>query len=230
MRRHLFFLAALLSLAPPAHAQHRVNVALAVSDPRGEFDVNTDTGYGLVGGYRYGIGGGVLGIGLEGAFQTYGNARRRAPLSPTIPEIRVDVETSNNSTYLLGAIELEPPTGPVRPFGMLNGGFSLFYTTTSLEDPLTNRRILTHTNKSDWTWVWGAGGGLRIRVHETPRLERAPSRLWVDLGATWQKGGEVEYLREGTLVTDSGQVDIDRRLARSEIELLLYRLGVTYQF
>lgn len=224
-------LAVLLLLPAAASAQHRIGAGLAVSDPRGEFDQNTDTGWGLAAWYRYGLAGeGVLSIGVNGAFQSYGSARRRAPLSGTIPDIRVDVETTNNTSYVQGAVELEVPSGAVRPYAMLAGGLGAFYTTTTLEDPFTDRTVLTHTNQSDWTWIWGAGGGVRVRVHEAQRPGRRPSRLFVDVGAMWQEGDEVEYLREGTLVTDQGEYDIDRRIARSEVELMLYRVGVTYEF
>ena len=55
-------------------------------------------------------------------------------------------------------------------------------------------------------------------------------RLYVDVGARYLKGSEVEYLREGSLVTDDGEFDIDPRLARSEIEMVQYQVGVTVTF
>lgn len=229
MRRSTFMiLALLLALPMSVHAQHQVGGAFAFSTPRGEFDTNTDTGYGFAGWYRYGFGGFALGV--DGAFQGYGSSRRRAPLSTTIPEIEVEIETSNNSTYLQGALELQPTAGSLQPYAVVTGGFAFFYTTSSLEDPLTNETILTDTNQSDWTWVWGAGGGLRFRLREIPREGRPPSRLMLDVGASWLSGDEVEYLREGPLVTDEGEFDIDSRLARSDVELILYRIGISYVF
>jgi hypothetical protein len=230
MRRSTFVVLALFLLSPAAAlAQHRAGIAFAFSTPRGEFDRNTDTGYGLVGWYRYPLGS-ALSIGANGAFQTYGSTERRAPLSPTIPDIRVDVETTNSTAYLQGALELEAPVGAIRPYGHLAGGFGFFQTTTSLKDPDTDETIISATNQSDWNWMWGAGGGLRFRVHEVPREQRAPMRIYLDFGATWQKGDEVEYLREGSLVTDEGEVDIDSQLVRSETELVLYRLGIHLEF
>ncbi len=232
MRRFLFILSALiLALPAAALAQHRAGGAFAFSTPQGEFDDNTDTGYGLAGWYRYGLGpGGMIALGVEGAFQTYGSTRRTAPLSTTIPEIRVDIETNNNIVFFQGALELEPGTGRVRPYGLLTGGWGFFYTTSSLQDPETHETILSDTNQSDWTWVWSVGGGLRFRLSEIPRKDREPSQLFLDLGASRLAGGEVDYLREGTLVTDEGEFDIDSRLARSEVELLLYRIGITFEF
>ena len=108
--------------------------------------------------------------------------------------------------------------------------WGFFYTTSSLEDPQTHETILSDTNQSDWTWVWSAGGGLRFPLREIPREDRAPLRLLLDVGASWLAGGEVDYLREGTLVTDEGEFDIDSRLTRSDIELILYRIGISVEF
>ena len=55
-------------------------------------------------------------------------------------------------------------------------------------------------------------------------------RAYIDLGARYVRGDEVEYLREGSLVTDDGEFNIDRRLARSEIALMQYQIAVTFEF
>ena len=119
------------------------------------------------------------------------------------------------------------------------GGGGFFYTTTSLEDTRTDQVILSDTNQSDATWVWGGGGGLRFRVWEsTPDPQQAArggdaerrARAYIDVGARYLKGNEVEYLKEGSLVTDDGEFDIDPRLARSEIEAVQYQIGVTVSF
>ncbi|HUF88929.1 MAG TPA: hypothetical protein VMR66_02980, partial [Gemmatimonadota bacterium] len=115
-----------------------------------------------------------------------------------------------------------------------------FYTTTSLKDTRTDETILSDTNQSDATWVWGGGGGVRFRVWEgRPDPEEAARRAsgprslpraYVDVGARYLKGNEVEYLKEGSLVTDDGEFDIDPRLTRSEIEAVQYQIGVTVTF
>ena len=213
--------------------------ALTISAPRGEFDDNTDTGYGFTGSYvRSLTPNRVVGVGLSGSFLGYGSTRRRAPLSNTIPDITVEVETSNNTAFVLGLLEIRVP-GRIQPYLQAVGGGGFFYTTTSLEDTRTDEVIISDTNQSDGTWVWGGGGGLRFRVWEsTPDPEeqaaRGPDaprpRLYVDVGARYLKGNEVEYLKEGSLVTDDGEFDIDPRLARSEIEVVQYQIGVSVAF
>jgi hypothetical protein len=60
--------------------------------------------------------------------------------------------------------------------------------------------------------------------------QRDPVRAYLDLGARYLRGGEVEYLTEGTLVTDDGEVDLDERLVETEIEAMQYQIGLTVEF
>ncbi|MGH7564807.1 MAG: hypothetical protein ACREK5_10350, partial [Gemmatimonadota bacterium] len=122
------------------------------------------------------------------------------------------------------------------------GGFGWFFTTTSLQNRFTDETILSDTNQSDGTWIWGGGGGLLIRVYEgdsRPNVDargrvlgqgREPVRAYLDLGARAIRGEEVEYLTAGSLVTDQGEVDIVRRLVESEIEAVQYQIGLTVEF
>jgi hypothetical protein len=242
---HRFAVALALTLLPGAalaqpEGANQATATLVISSPQGEFDDNTDTGWGFEGSYVRSITGNrVVGIGLSGSFLSYGNTSRRAPLSTTIPDITVEVETSNNTAFVLGLIEVRVP-GRFQPYLQAAAGGGFFYTTTSLEDTRTDQVILSDTNQSDATLVWGGGGGLRFRVWEgqpDPEEDAAArpeslsrSRVYIDVGARYLKGDEVEYLKEGSLVTDDGEFDIDPRLARSEIELVRYQIGVTVTF
>jgi hypothetical protein len=228
------------ALSAQPEGANQVTAALTVSSPRGEFDDNTDTGWGFTGAFVRSITPNrVVGIGLTGSFLGYGSASRRVPLSTTIPDILVDVETNNNTAFVAGLLEVRVP-GSIQPYVQAMAGGGFFYTTTSLQDTRTDEVILSDTNQSDATWVWGGGGGIRFRVWEgqpgdeegAPRADadRSRSRLYVDVGARYLKGNEVEYLKEGSLVTDDGEFDIDPRLARSEIEVVQYQVGVTVTF
>jgi hypothetical protein len=226
-------------LAQPEGA-NEVTAALVISTPRGELDENTDTGFGFTGTYIRSISPNrAIGIGLSGSFLGYGSTSRRVPLSSTIPDILVDVETNNDAAFLLGVFEIRIP-GRIQPYLQATAGGGFFYTITSLEDTRTDQVILSDTNQDDATWVWGGGGGLRVRVWEgSPEDEEGPqppdaslsrSRAYVDVGARYLVGNEVEYLKEGSLVTDDGEFDIDPRLARSEVEVMQYQIGVTVTF
>jgi hypothetical protein len=223
-----FLLLGLLMMAPvTARAQHEVLLALAISDPKGQFDDNTDTGFGFHGQYLHALGvTRYVSIGLSGAFLSYGST------------------TDNNITFLQGMLQFKAPTKVVQPYIYGSGGIGWFFTTTTLEDTRFNDRILSDTNQDDVTFVWGGGGGLQVKVWQAPGGgdggdeavfpagpgDREPVRVYLDLGARYLKGNEVEYLREGSLITDEGEFDIDRRLAVSEIEMMQYQIGVSIEF
>lgn len=239
MRRLPFVIVAVLAaglLARPALAQHEGTIGLAISIPHGELDENTDTGFGFGGSYTYALTDNrAVAIGGAASFLTYGNTERRVPLSTTIPDIRVDVETSNNMGFLQGMLRLKAPVGTVNPYGQLTGGLAWFSTTTTLRDTRFDEEVLSDTNQSDATWVLGAGGGLQVHVwtgQPGPATGNEPAsppaRAYVDVGARYQWGGEVEYLPEGSLVTPDGEVDIDP--VRSDIELTQITVGVTVEF
>lgn len=220
----------------PASAQHEGMIGLALSFPQGELDENTDTGFGFAGSYTYALTSNrSVGIGGALSVLTYGSTERRVPLSTTIPDIRVDVETSNNMGFLQGMLQLKAPTGAVKPYGNLTGGLAWFSTTTTLRDTRFDEEVISDTNQSDATWVVGAGGGLQVRVWTgQPSPSRGnepagePARAYVDVGARYMKGGEVEYLKEGPLVTPGGDVEIDPVV--SDIELTQLTIGVTFEF
>ena len=241
------FLTAILSvgLVPIAGSAqpdgpNQMTASFTISSPRGEFDDNTDTGFGFTGAYMRSITpNGVVSIGLSGSFLGYGSTSRLAPLSNTIPDILVEVETRNSTAFAVGTLEVAVP-GRFQPYVQATGGGAFFYTTTSLEDTQFDQVLLSDTNHSDQTWVWGGGGGLRIRVWEASPEFEDPTveiedlgtlpRAYVDFGVRYLKGSEVEYLKEGSLVTDDGEFEIDRRLARSEIEMVQYQIGITVRF
>ncbi|MDX1623551.1 MAG: hypothetical protein R3199_06190 [Gemmatimonadota bacterium] len=242
MRRTAFadlaLLSALLLAAPSAAlAQHEASAALVISVPLDEFDDNTDTGFGFQASYVRALHPSrAIAIGATGSFLNYGSAERRVALSPTIPDIRADVETNNNMGFLQGLIRLKAPLDVVQPYVQGTAGLGFFATTTTLEDIVTDEAVISDTNQSDVTYVWGGGGGMQIHVYtseQTAEMEtagREPMRVYLDVGAHYLEGGEAEYLREGSLVTDEGRFDLDRRLVESEIELAQVRIGVSFEF
>lgn len=220
-----------------ASAQHALSAGLELTSPRGEFDLNTDNGFGVALAYLYSPHPSrAFSFGATGTFQSYGSSERRTGLSNTIPDVQVDVNTSNNNAYAGGLLQLAAPLGPVKPYARGSAGVGWFFTTTSIEDTRFGETILSDTNQSDATWMWTAGGGLQVRIWQgdaRPSVEgptREPVRAYLDFAGHAMRGGQVEYLREGSLVTDDGVLAIDERLVESDIEAMQYVIGVTFEF
>ena len=235
MRYHSIL--ALLLLAPAAAG---AQLQLARSGPdRGAFSIDVVVAQPL-GAFRdyVKIGGGIdgsllvnlsrdraWGLRVEGGFLNYGNETKRTRLSNTIGDrIQVDVNTSNNIARFGLGPQLSVPHGRVRPYVHATGGLAYFFTQSSVEgiDDQENDFART-TNFSDWTFNWGAGGGLLIP------FSTKSNTVSLDLGARYLKNGDTRYLREGS-IRDLADGSIEITPIESEVELVLYSVGVSIGF
>jgi hypothetical protein len=168
-------------------------------------------------------------IGAEVQFMIYGSQTRREPFSETIPEVTVEVETSNNILLFHPLIRLQSPQGRIRPYidGLL--GLNYFFTETSVRDEdVFGEPIASSTNQEDTAFSYGAGGGVMFLVHQSEKPRFKLSEILIDFRVRYLFGGEATYLKEGSITVENGQVAIDA--LRSRTDLLTYQLGVAFGF
>jgi hypothetical protein len=227
----LAFVLAFVSVAG-AQPQPQGSLQFIAGFPQGGFSQNVESvGYGanLFGGI--GIGRTPIVIGVEGGFLIYGYERRSEPFSTTIPDVRVDVTTSNNIALGHLVLRLQPPTGAVRPFVDGLVGLKYLFTETSIENQRhrSDAPIASSTNFDDVAFSYGAGGGLNIRVFSGTMGEmRRPGELSIGLGIRYLFGGEAEYLKKGSIRRENGDVSFD--VERSQTALLVPHIGVVARF
>jgi hypothetical protein len=198
-----------------------VGVHLQVTEPRGDFARNTDNGFGL-GGY-------VLGsldrnsiVNLRGdfSFVTYANSRRRIPLSGTGGLIQLDLRTSSNIVSVVAGPQLLGPSGRFTPYATALGGFSVFWTESTIEGSQNaNAPFASTTNSSDAVWAYGGAVGAYLRVSNG----RHPVRL--DLGARFLRHDDVRYLTDAR-VRDAYENDRPAIPARGRADFITYYAGV----
>jgi hypothetical protein len=83
----------------------------------------------------------------------------------------------------------------------------------------------------DITFGYGVGGGLMIRVYEATRKQikkHGLSAVYIDLGMRYLKGGEAEYLKEGSIVITNG--DVIYNVSKSTTDIITGHIGVTFDF
>jgi hypothetical protein len=214
----------LCSLMPsPAVAQEAaLNVIVGV--PQGDFGDRAEAGIGgdLYGGLR--LGKSPVTIGAKLGIMIYGHETRREPFSTTVPDVTVDVTTSND--ILLGhfVLRLRPPgDGAFVPY--VDGLFGFKYLFTQTE--INSRRfddVASSTNFDDFALSYGGAAGLMIRVH------RSGSRTaFLQLGADYMVGTEADYLLPGSIERDDdGNVNFD--VQRSKTTILTPRIGVLFEY
>ena len=191
------------------------------SDPRGDFGKNTGTGWG---------GGGSLVLRLDPAsitnvradlsFLTYGNSRRRIPLAGTGGLIRLDLRTSNNIASVVLGPQLLGPTGLLTPYASVLGGFSVFWTESTIEGTQnTNEPFASTTNSSDAALAYGGAAGLYIRVANGARPVR------IELGARVLRHDNAKYLTDER-VREAFENNRDPAPVRGRADFVTYYAGV----
>lgn len=196
----------------PASGRGSIGGNLLVAVPRGDFARYTDNGFG---GGAYLLGAldknAVLHIRAEASFVSYGNSLRTTPLSGTGGLVRFDLRTSSNIASALIGPQLLGAKGIFSPYATVLGGFSVFWTETTVEGSQTlNLPFASTTNASDVVWAYGGAVGSYLRVRQ------GPYRVRIDLGARLLRHDQVRYLTAdrvtdafttGTLVPVRGRAD-----------------------
>jgi hypothetical protein len=225
-----FYIVLILSLIPLNQflAQSAgLNLTLAI--PQGEFKEKVDNvGFGLSGHINFLAPKpkSPFGIGLNMGYIIYGSESRTEPLSSNIPDVFVNVDRTNSllNFHLLFTIGL--PTGRIRPYAEGLFGGSYIYTTTSVKSQGTGEEFASSTNFDDWAWSYGAGGGLLVLLSGDPNTDQ--NTIYLDLKGRYLFGSEAEYLKQGSVRIQNGQVYYD--VSRSKTDLLTIHAGVLIYF
>ncbi|HHM24021.1 MAG TPA: hypothetical protein ENJ23_03175 [Bacteroidetes bacterium] len=232
-------IATLLALQFPATSSaQRVEggLHLMLGNPQGEFRQNVDNmGFGLSGFLALGPKNGFALFGGEFGFLVYGTETRKEPFSTTIPDVTVDVTTTNNLAmgHLLARLQI--PTGPVQPYVDGLVGFHYLYTQTTIKNEHQEEEIATSTNFSDFTYSYGGAGGIKILIYHRQKEEKPPvekrssvRNVFVDFRVRYLAGGEADYLKKGSIRRENGKVAFDVKHSRTD--LMTFQLGITVQF
>jgi hypothetical protein len=199
--------------------------------PQAEFKQNIDrVGFGSSGFFAYKFKNSPFYVGASIGVLVYGSETRVEFLSPAIPEVEVDVTTRNYILMCHLVFRVQPPDGDFRPYVEGLVGFHYLWTETGVYDQgSSNERIASSVNLSDWAWSAGAGCGVMLKVYEKRQdYERNPFAIFVDLGARFLKGGKAEYLYEGSIFREKGQLIHEFKM--SNTDLITARLGLSFAF
>jgi hypothetical protein len=212
-----------LLLHMPGYASERFHASadFTLGFPLGEFKQNMERiGIGGSGYFAYKFKNSPLSVGASFGVLVYGSETRRELLSAAIPEVEVNVTKRNSILMCHLVLRIQPPEGRLRPYveGLI--GFQYLWTETGVYDRgCCVERIASTVNQSDWTWSSGAGCGFLMKAYEEKKnRERDTFAIFVDLGARYLKGGEAEYLSEGSI----------HHISRTS--LVTVRLGLFFAF
>jgi hypothetical protein len=197
--------------------------------PQGDFKDHTEAaGFGVEAFAGIGLPNLPIVLGAQLGGLVYGSEHRSEPLSKTIPDVEVDVATSNNILLAHLVARIQPRSWPVRPY--LDGliGLKYFYTDTTVtneDDP--GDEIASDTNQGDTAFSYGVGAGFTVPVIKMGDQPRAPS-LNLSIGARYLFGEKAEYLKEGSIRRAGKKVSFE--VESSETDLLVTHIGIGGSF
>lgn len=192
------------------------------TEPKGDFGKNTGNGFGV---------GGTLLLALEPSalvnFRTdlsivsYGSNTRRIDLAGTGGLVKLDLRTTSNIFSMVGGPQLGGAVGPIMPYAAALGGFSVFWTESSVEGSrnASGDSFASTTNASDFVMAYGGAAGMLVRVYNG----RRPIRI--DFGARLLRHDEVRYLNEDR-VQDGFENNRDPVPIRGRADFATYYIGV----
>jgi hypothetical protein len=207
------------------------SISFLVGVPQGEFRDNvSNPGFGLDVFGGLGFGRAPVVIGLDVGFLIYGRERRSEPFSNTIPDVTVEVETTNNILQTHFVLRLQPPEGAIRPHADALIGFKYLFTQTRIESERfgDNESIASSTNFDDFALSYGIGGGLTIDLYRPQGEDKEVQSVGLQLGVQYLLGSEADYLRKGSIRREGGSIEFD--VERSRTTFLEPYLGVAVQF
>ncbi len=194
-----------------------------IGHPLGDFADNVDTSWG--GGFElvYRLGDAPVWIGAGVGVLRYDRDTREVPFSLTVPDVLVEVTTSNNLVMPYGLVRFQSSDGTVRPYVEGRVGFHYLFTRTSVGEENSGYDIAGTTNFSDVAPSIGAGAGVAVAL-----VDWSEGRFGLDIGVRYVYGGRLDYLIPGSRGFDDGVDGLEHR--RSRTDLLKVRLGVSLEF
>jgi hypothetical protein len=200
--------------------------------PQNEFDENLEkNGFGLGGTFGYSVPNSPVILGADLSFMNYGKDERTEHFSLTIPDVDVDVETTNNIVMGHLMLRIQPlKNAAISPY--LDGlfGFNYLYTETTVkdEDAEEDEEIASSKNLEDTVMSYGVGGGFMVRLWQGTTAEGSPLQVMLNLRTKFIWGEEAKYLKEGSIIVEDYEVYYD--VSQSKTDMLIAQIGVSVNF
>ena len=214
------------------HELFQASANFSLGFPQNEFKDNVNQiGFSGVGHFVYNFRNSPFSMGLSLGYLVYGSETREERFSITVPDVLLNVTTTNNIFLCHFLFRVQPPKGRLRPY--LDGliGLNYLYTNTKvLSQRFSEDNPIARTNiYNDLVFSYGAGGGLMIEVLSIKKEKREGFFvMYIDLAARYLKGGRAEYLKKGSIHLENDQVLYD--VNRSTTDLVTGYIGVSFSF
>ncbi|MFC1607666.1 hypothetical protein ACFL47_06800 [Candidatus Latescibacterota bacterium] len=208
-----------------------VGIHFSVLSPKGDFhDAVDNNGLGLSVEGFYNPQAFPVKIGIQAGYSLYGITQRTEPFSQSIPDVRVDVETTNNIVTTHAVLRFQHHFGRLSPY--LDGlfGFHYLFTETEVQDDDYDEPIASTTNFDDIALSYGIGAGASVLLYSFDDEDNPGKKLDMlfDFSFRYLFGGEAEYLTQGDLRVENGEVIYSA--TRSNTDRVMMNFGVVFRY
>jgi len=226
---HLTFAILLTALTLQAQP-FNFDISIAVGTPQGDFGQSLDrNSYGADFAFTYQVGREIpLHVGVGMMYQNYGWREREAQFVDGVPEVDVNVRTTNNLISPQFIMRLEPKIGGFSPFVEGSIGFNYLYTESSIRDTYEHEEIASTVNYDFYTSNMGIGGGAKFLLWEGFDEDGDFWGIHLIVKTKFMLGGEAMYLKEGDLIPRGN--GLDYIVTRSRTDLTTFNIGVVFNF
>jgi hypothetical protein len=207
---------------------------LTAENPQGDFEDQLDrNAYGISGQFFYSPQRSPLALGVELSFMSRGDETHREPFPTTLPDVWVDVVTSDRLLQGLLILRGQTPKGQIRLYGDALVGFNYLDTWTHVTGDVEVEHFINEVRNDDVVMAYGLGGGVLISMYESKPPKQESLQVLLDGGLRYLLGGKAEYFRNGSVryfdEADLYYYDYDDRL-ESETNMIMMHAGVLIRF
>ncbi len=230
-KKHLKLLIAVFLISTSIQAQpFNFDISFALGAPQGDFGQTLDrNSYGLDLAFTYKVGRDLpLYIGAGFMYQNYGWRERETQFVVGVPEVDVNVRTTNNLITPHFLLRIEPRIGGFTPFIEGSVGFNYLFTESAIRDDFDDEDIANTVNYDYFTSNYGIGGGAKFLLWEGFNDQGDFYGIHLILKTKYMLGGEAMYLKEGDLVPIGDELEYN--LSRSRTDLATFNVGVVFSF
>jgi len=231
--RKSFLLSMLLIVffAGSSFSQFDVGLNGTLISPESGFKENVDRlGIGLTGKFAVRLGDTPFYAGLSIGGANYGSESRREIL---VWPVEVEVNTNNNILFTHLLFQARADMQPIQPYVEGLVGFNYLWTESKIKDldAYDEEDIASQTHFDDFTWSYGGGFGILVKLKSFDMDEDASDKqgtLFLDFKVRYLRGGQAEYLKEGDLEKGAHN-EVIIHTSKSDTDLISYHLGVVLQ-
>lgn len=211
-----------------AQTPFQASANFSLGFPQNEFRDNIDkVGLSGIGHFSYNFPNSPFSIGVSFGVLVYGYEKREEPFSTPIPDVIVNVSTTNAIYMCHFLFRVQTRKGMIRPY--LDGLIGFNYLSTDTRVRSRHYTVARSNIINDLAFSGGAGGGLMIQVYSKKgNKKKRPYGVYIDLGVRYLKGGRAEYLKEGSVRLEDGQILYDA--SKSTTDLVTGHIGVSFAF